>query len=90
MDLDLSEEQQMLRDMVRGVCASYAPLTTVRALEDDPVGCELVDVRRAGHAAAIGAQRAGRELVGHENEQVGAVGHSDPSAVVKAREPHLS
>jgi alkylation response protein AidB-like acyl-CoA dehydrogenase len=38
MDLDLSEEQQMLRDMVRGVCASYAPLTTVRALEDDPVG----------------------------------------------------
>src|SRR5580704_9267286 len=38
MDLDLSSEQEMLRDMVRGVCSSYAPLETVRALEDDPVG----------------------------------------------------
>ena len=28
----------MLREMVRGVCSSYAPLETVRALEDDPVG----------------------------------------------------
>jgi alkylation response protein AidB-like acyl-CoA dehydrogenase len=38
MDLDLSPEQEMLREMVRGVCSSYAPLETVRALEDDPVG----------------------------------------------------
>src|SRR4029079_14456414 len=38
MDLDLNEEQEMLREMVRGVCSSYAPLETVRALEDDPVG----------------------------------------------------
>ncbi|HVJ96335.1 MAG TPA: acyl-CoA dehydrogenase family protein [Acidimicrobiia bacterium] len=38
MDLDFSSEQEMLRDMVRGVCQSYAPLTTVRELEDDPVG----------------------------------------------------
>jgi alkylation response protein AidB-like acyl-CoA dehydrogenase len=38
MDLDLSEEQLMLRDMVRGVCSSYANLEAVRALEDDPVG----------------------------------------------------
>ncbi len=38
MDLDLTEEQQMLRDMVRGVCSSFAPLDTVRALEDDPIG----------------------------------------------------
>ena len=37
MDLDLSPEQEMLREMVRGVCSSYAPLETVRALEDDPV-----------------------------------------------------
>ncbi len=38
MDLDLNEEQEMLREMVRGVCSSYANLETVRELEDDPVG----------------------------------------------------
>jgi alkylation response protein AidB-like acyl-CoA dehydrogenase len=38
MDLDFSEEQQMLREMVRGVCAEHAPLSVVRALEDDPTG----------------------------------------------------
>ena len=38
MDLDLNEEQEMLRGMVRGVCSSYANLETVRELEDDPVG----------------------------------------------------
>src|SRR4051812_24304765 len=38
MDLDLNEEQEMLREMVRGVCRSYADLQTVRELEDDPIG----------------------------------------------------
>jgi len=38
MDLDLTPEQEMLAEMVRGVCSSYASLETVRALEDDPVG----------------------------------------------------
>ena len=38
MDLDFTEEQEMLRDMVRGVCAEYAPLDVVRAMEDDPTG----------------------------------------------------
>src|SRR5450755_3255703 len=38
MDLDLSQEQEMLRGMVRGVCASYSNLETVRELEDDPTG----------------------------------------------------
>jgi alkylation response protein AidB-like acyl-CoA dehydrogenase len=38
MDLDLTPEQEMLAEMVRGVCSSYASLDTVRALEDDPVG----------------------------------------------------
>ncbi len=38
MDLDFTDEQQMLREMVRGVCASYASLETVRAMEDDPTG----------------------------------------------------
>ena len=38
LDLDFSEEQNMLRDMVRGLCADLSPLETVRALEDDPDG----------------------------------------------------
>jgi alkylation response protein AidB-like acyl-CoA dehydrogenase len=38
MDLDFTPEQEMLRDLVRGVCTTYSPLTTVRAMEDDPVG----------------------------------------------------
>jgi alkylation response protein AidB-like acyl-CoA dehydrogenase len=38
MDLEFSEEQNVLRDMVRGVCAEHCPLETVRALEDDPRG----------------------------------------------------
>ena len=38
MDLDFSEEQQLLRDMVRGMLASYAPIDVVRAMEDDPAG----------------------------------------------------
>jgi len=38
MDLDFTEEQEMLRDMVRGVCAEYASPEVVRAMEDDPTG----------------------------------------------------
>lgn len=38
MDLDFTEEQEMLRDLVRGVCAGVAPLTVVREIEDDPIG----------------------------------------------------
>lgn len=38
MDLDFNEEQEMLREMVRGLCQEYCPLETVRALEDDPRG----------------------------------------------------
>lgn len=38
MDLDFSDEQQLLRETVRRVCAEHAPLEVVRKLEDDPVG----------------------------------------------------
>jgi alkylation response protein AidB-like acyl-CoA dehydrogenase len=38
MDLDFSEEQEMLREMVRGVCATSASLEALRELEDDPKG----------------------------------------------------
>jgi alkylation response protein AidB-like acyl-CoA dehydrogenase len=38
MDLDFTEEQEMLRQTVRGVCERHSPIATVRALEDDAVG----------------------------------------------------
>ena len=38
MDLDFSDEQEMLREMVRGVCADYAGIEVVREMEDDPIG----------------------------------------------------
>lgn len=38
MDLELNEEQQMLRDMVRALCEEHSSPETVRAMEDDPRG----------------------------------------------------
>ncbi len=38
MDLDFSEEQEMLREMVRGVCSEYSPIDVVRSMEDDATG----------------------------------------------------
>ena len=38
MELDLTPEQGLLRDTVRGVCAKHAGLDVVRQMEDDPVG----------------------------------------------------
>jgi alkylation response protein AidB-like acyl-CoA dehydrogenase len=38
LDLDFDAEQEMLRETVRGVCATHSPLSVVRQLEDDPIG----------------------------------------------------
>ena len=38
LDLDFTDEQDMLREMVRGVIGQHASLDVVRAMEDDPVG----------------------------------------------------
>lgn len=38
MNLDFSEEQEMLREMVRGFCADHSPIDVVRKMEDDPTG----------------------------------------------------
>jgi alkylation response protein AidB-like acyl-CoA dehydrogenase len=38
MDLDLTPEQELLRDTVRGVCAKHAGIEVVRQMEDDPAG----------------------------------------------------
>lgn len=38
VDLEFSAEQNMLREMVAGICEQYANLDVVRSLEDDPAG----------------------------------------------------
>ena len=38
LNLDFTDEQDMLREMVRGVISQHAPNAVVRELEDDPVG----------------------------------------------------
>jgi alkylation response protein AidB-like acyl-CoA dehydrogenase len=38
LDLDFDAEQDMLRETVRGVCATHSPLSVVRQLEDDSIG----------------------------------------------------
>src|SRR5437773_3466703 len=38
MDLELTEEQELLRETVRGLCARHAGLDVVRQLEDDAGG----------------------------------------------------
>jgi alkylation response protein AidB-like acyl-CoA dehydrogenase len=38
MDLDFTEEQNMLRETLRDLCTAYAPPEVVRAMEDDPTG----------------------------------------------------
>ena len=38
LDLDFTDEQDMLREMVRGLCSQHASNEAVRELEDDPTG----------------------------------------------------
>jgi alkylation response protein AidB-like acyl-CoA dehydrogenase len=38
MELTFSQEQQMLRDTVRGMLAAHSPVEVVRKMEDDPIG----------------------------------------------------
>ena len=38
MDLEFSEEQQMIIDMTRGMLEEHSPVEVVREMEDDPKG----------------------------------------------------
>jgi alkylation response protein AidB-like acyl-CoA dehydrogenase len=54
MDLDFTEEQEMLREMVRGVCTEYASVEVVRAMEDDPVGYPAELWKQMGELGLLG------------------------------------
>jgi alkylation response protein AidB-like acyl-CoA dehydrogenase len=54
MDLDFSEEQQVLREMVRGLCSEYAPLEVVRQMEDDAKGYPEAFWKQLGELGLLG------------------------------------
>ena len=54
MDLDWSEEQELLRETVRRVCAEHAPISLVRATEDDPVGVPAGFWKQLGELGVLG------------------------------------
>jgi alkylation response protein AidB-like acyl-CoA dehydrogenase len=56
LDLQFSPEQEMLRETVRGVCATTSPLSVVRELEDDPVGYSPELWKQLAHLDLIGLQ----------------------------------
>jgi alkylation response protein AidB-like acyl-CoA dehydrogenase len=56
LDLGFSAEQEMLRETVRGVCATTSPLSVVRELEDDPVGYSPELWKQLAHLDLIGLQ----------------------------------
>ncbi|MEN8160818.1 MAG: acyl-CoA dehydrogenase family protein [Myxococcota bacterium] len=54
MNLDWSEEQEVLRDTVRKLCAEASPLDVVRALEDDPKGVPDALWKQMGELGLLG------------------------------------
>jgi alkylation response protein AidB-like acyl-CoA dehydrogenase len=56
LDLKFSAEQEMLRQTVRGVCATTSPLSVVRELQDDPVGYSADLWKQLAHLDLIGLQ----------------------------------
>lgn len=54
MDLDLTAEQRLLGETVRGLCERHASLEEVRRLEDDPQGLAEELWRRLGTLGLIG------------------------------------
>jgi alkylation response protein AidB-like acyl-CoA dehydrogenase len=56
LDLKFNAEQDMLRETVRGLCATASPLSVVRELEDDPVGYSPELWKQLAHLDLIGLQ----------------------------------
>jgi alkylation response protein AidB-like acyl-CoA dehydrogenase len=54
MDLSFSEEQEALREMLRGLCSEYAPFEVVREMEDDPTGYPAEFWKQLGELGLLG------------------------------------
>jgi len=56
LDLKFTAEQEMLRQTVRGVCATTSPLAVIRELQDDPIGYSVDLWKQLAHLDLIGLQ----------------------------------
>lgn len=54
MNLDFSEEQEMLRAMVRALCEEHSPIDVVRKMEDDPIGYPTAFWQKLGELELLG------------------------------------
>ncbi|MCC6763470.1 MAG: acyl-CoA/acyl-ACP dehydrogenase [Deltaproteobacteria bacterium] len=54
MDLHFTEEQRMLRDTVRSLCAEQSPIEIVRRMEDDPIGFPAAFWKQLGELGVTG------------------------------------
>jgi alkylation response protein AidB-like acyl-CoA dehydrogenase len=54
LDLKFTDEQEMLRETVRGICATLSPFEVVRQLEDDPIGYSKDLWKQLGELDLIG------------------------------------
>jgi alkylation response protein AidB-like acyl-CoA dehydrogenase len=54
MELTFSQEQQMLRDTVRGMLVAHSPIEVVRKMEDDPVGYTPELWKKLGELGLLG------------------------------------
>jgi len=54
MELTFSQEQQMLRDTVRGMLAAHSPVEVVRKMEDDPIGYPADLWKKLGELGLLG------------------------------------
>ncbi|MCP5056184.1 MAG: acyl-CoA/acyl-ACP dehydrogenase [bacterium] len=54
MDLELSEEQQMIKDMTRALLGEHCPIEVVREMEDDPKGYPAGLWKQMAEAGLVG------------------------------------
>jgi len=54
MNLDFSEEQQAVREMVRSLCEEHSPIRVVREMEDDPRGFPDALWKQLGELGLLG------------------------------------
>lgn len=73
MDLDFTEEQNMLRDTLRGLCEQYCDVAVIRKLEDDPVGYPSDLWTQMGQLGVIGLMLPASHGGGEQSALEGAI-----------------
>ncbi len=88
MDLELSEEQRMLRDMARGLCEELSPPSVVRGVENDPTGYSAPLWAEMGRLGLIGLMLPERYGGGGQSALEGAILYEELGRAL-APSPHF-